>query len=102
MIGRPPRPTLFPYTTLFRSSDAAGNSFSATGNQVTLDQDAAESPSVAVNGGSATVLTATAGQAALSITGLAAEDTEAPPPTHRSHCTAEVAIPLKKRNNNPD
>src|SRR5438132_8028476 len=26
MIRRPPRPTLFPYTTLFRSSDAAGAS----------------------------------------------------------------------------
>src|SRR5258708_29900944 len=33
MIRRPPRSTLFPYTTLFRSASSASASFSVTGAQ---------------------------------------------------------------------
>src|SRR5256885_3356865 len=36
MIRRPPRSTLFPYTTLFRSVDAAGNAY-VTGFTGSLD-----------------------------------------------------------------
>src|SRR2546428_11431240 len=40
MIRRPPRSTLFPYTTLFRSTDAAANAVSlageTTGGEVTV------------------------------------------------------------------
>src|SRR3712207_8829312 len=39
MIRRPPRSTLFPYTTLFRSDTAAGGRLHRTGDLVRLQAD---------------------------------------------------------------
>src|SRR3712207_7621692 len=39
MIRRPPRSTLFPYTTLFRSQAAVSDGTSAIGTDITGDKD---------------------------------------------------------------
>ena len=62
-------------TSSLSVSDAAGNSFSATGNAVTLDQDLSEHPSVLVDNGSTTPIgRGGASAVALAISGLAADD----------------------------
>jgi hypothetical protein len=63
-------------TSSLSLSDPAGNTFSASGNTVTLDQDATEQAglSVSVNGGTALIQTSTASAVAFSISGLASDD----------------------------
>ncbi len=56
-------------------TDTAGNSFTASGNAVTLDQDLSESPSVVVDGGSTTPIGASGASAvAFAVGGLASDD----------------------------
>src|SRR5260370_28121807 len=51
MVRRPPRSTLFPYTTLFRSGGAA--SMTATGQVTVSDVDASDSHSFSVSSAAA-------------------------------------------------
>src|SRR5256885_4994774 len=52
MIRRPPRSTLFPYTTLFRSTDTDGDPVTATGAfNVTVIDDVPVALNVTVSGG---------------------------------------------------
>src|SRR2546422_4756143 len=61
MIRRPPRSTLFPYTTLFRSRDDAGNPVSQSGVTVT----AAIATGGGTLGGTLTAVTTAGGVATL-------------------------------------
>src|SRR5580704_7582828 len=59
-------------TSSLALTDTAGNSFTASGNAVTLDQDTTEQPSVAVDNGSTTPIGA-AGASAVAFTGSGIE-----------------------------
>src|SRR5260221_11303606 len=55
MIGRPPRSTLFPYTTLFRSIPIAGNgTVNVSGGNTTFVGNNLSASNIMVSGGTAT------------------------------------------------
>jgi hypothetical protein len=63
-----------PITSSLTVSNAAGNTFTASGNTVTLDQDATEVAHVTVNGGTTLIQTSNASAVAFGISGLASDD----------------------------
>src|SRR5687767_15295403 len=74
MIRRPPRSTLFPYTTLFRSPNCTSGTYFVTSSPSTnaTNPPSTTNQSVAMTGGS---LTVAAGRADLSITKRSEEHT---------------------------
>ena len=61
-------------TSSLALTDTAGNSFSAAGNTVTLDQDTDEQPSVVVDSGSARIGTAEASAVPFAVSGIDTDD----------------------------
>ncbi len=75
-------------------TDTAGNSFSADGNAVTLDQDSDEQPTITVDGGGATTPIGHAGASAVAfaVGGIDTDDSGTLTFTDASHNTVTVTI----------